>query len=548
LASANVSFVLPESVRRPRIAYTTSLAGLAAAILIRWLLDPILGDNLPLVLLYGPVAVAVWVGGWRPAVLVVLLGYFACDYLFMEPRRAVGPTDLEALTGLLAYVFTCALIIAIGMAMRRAQADASERRETLEITLRSIGDAVITTDVEGRVTYLNAVAESLTGWTNDDASGRPLDTVFRIVNEESRRPVENPATRALREGAVVGLANHSVLIGRDGIERPIDDSAAPIKDEQGRVSGCALVFRDITERRNWEKTETQRLQSARLLASIVESSNDAIISKSLQGIIQSWNSGAERLFGYSANEAIGRHISLIIPPERAAEEDQIIASLTSGQRVEHFETERLHSDGRPVRVSLTISPITDDAGNVVGASKIARDVTRQRDAEQRERLLLERLARTDGLTGLPNRRAFIDRLTDLIKEGLRGRNFVVAMLDIDHFKLFNDSHGHAFGDRVLVAVATAIDKEIREVDFAGRLGGDEFCIALVDVSVEGARHVLDRLRERLAADSEQPRVTVSVGACMYRPELGSAVEALLSSADETLYQAKRNGRNCVVIK
>jgi diguanylate cyclase (GGDEF)-like protein/PAS domain S-box-containing protein len=547
LASANVSFVLPGGARH-RIAYTIALAALAAALLIRWLLDPILRDNLPLVTLFGAVAVAVWVGGWLPAALIALLGYFACDYLFMEPRRAVGPADLEALTGLFAYVFTCALIIAIGMAMRRAQSDASERRELLEITLRSIGDAVITTDVEGRVTYLNAVAESLTGWTNEDAKGRPLDSVFRIVNEESRRPVENPAIHALREGAVVGLANHSVLIARNGIERPIDDSAAPIKDERGRVSGCVLVFRDISERRNWEKTEAQRLQSARLLASIVESSQDAIISKSLQGIIQSWNSGAERLFGYSANEAVGRHISLIIPPDRAAEEDEIVARLKAGQRVEHFETERLRSDGRPVRVSLTVSPISDDAGNVVGASKIARDVTRQRDIERRERLLLERLARTDALTGLPNRRAFIDRLSDLTKEGLRGRSFVIAMLDIDHFKLLNDSFGHVFGDRVLVAVATAIGKEIREVDFAGRLGGDEFCIALVDIGVDGAGHVLNRLRERLAADGEQPCVTVSVGACAYRPEFGSAVEALLSAADETLYEAKRNGRNCVVIK
>ena len=104
-----------------------------------------------------------------------------------------------------------------------------EQRERLRTTLASIGDAVITTDTEGRVTYLNAVAESLTGWTNAEAVGQPLDAVFRIVNEQTRQPVENPATRALREGVVVGLANHTVLIAKDGTERPIDDSAAPIR-------------------------------------------------------------------------------------------------------------------------------------------------------------------------------------------------------------------------------------------------------------------------------------------------------------------------------
>src|SRR6185295_267509 len=135
------------------------------------------------------------------------------------------------------------------------------------------------------------------------------------------------------------------------------------------------------------RDKANELLTARLLASIVETSEDANISKSLDGIIQSWNAGAERIFGYSADQAVGRHISLVIPPDRIAEEDHIIASLKAGRRVEHFETERLRSDGKRILVSLTISPIKDDAGNVVGASKIVRDVTRQRQAEERERQL-----------------------------------------------------------------------------------------------------------------------------------------------------------------
>ena len=128
-----------------------------------------------------------------------------------------------------------------------------EQREWCRVTLASIGDAVITTDINGGVTFLNPVAQSLTGWTLEEAAGQPLDRVFRIINEESRQPVESPAVRALREGVVVGLANHSLLIAKDGTERPIDDSAAPIRNDKGEVAGVVLVFRDISERRRQEQ-------------------------------------------------------------------------------------------------------------------------------------------------------------------------------------------------------------------------------------------------------------------------------------------------------
>ena len=163
-----------------------------------------------------------------------------------------------------------------------------------------------------------------------EAVGQALDVVFRIINEETRLPVENPATKALRDGVVVGLANHTLLIQKDGSECPIDDSAAPITDDYGHVAGCVLIFRDDTAQRRLVRDKTGELLSARLLASIIESSDDAIVSKSLDGIIQSWNDAAERLFGYTADQVIGRHISLIIPAERIAEEEHIIASLKAG--------------------------------------------------------------------------------------------------------------------------------------------------------------------------------------------------------------------------
>src|SRR5262249_11659144 len=149
--------------------------------------------------------------------------------------------------------------------------------------------------------------------------------------------------------------------------------------------GSVLIFREVSARRQMERDKAEQLAAARFLAAIVESSDDAIISKSLEGIIQSWNVAAERMFGYTAAQAIGRHISLIIPSRRIQEEDRIIASLKDGRRIEHFETVRVRADGRPIVVSLTISPIRDPDGVVIGASKIARDITdRKRAEEERE--------------------------------------------------------------------------------------------------------------------------------------------------------------------
>ena len=173
---------------------------------------------------------------------------------------------------------------AIRGARQRAERELAKERECLRITLASIGDAVISTDVDGRVTFLNRVAEQLTGWTQADATGRPLTEVFNIVHEYTREPTENPALRAIREGVVVGLANHTMLIARDGAERPIDDSAAPMRDETGAPVGAVLVFRDVSERKVAEEARAR-------LAAIVESSDDAIVSKTLDGIIRDLERG-----------------------------------------------------------------------------------------------------------------------------------------------------------------------------------------------------------------------------------------------------------------
>ena len=322
-------------------------------------------------------------------------------------RELLGQRSIEAertyslaqAASVLAGIASLAGVLAFLLLMQRRlkERDAAARTvaefgERLRTTLASIGDAVISTDNAGCITNMNPVAEALTGWSRQEAFGHPLDTVFKIVNENTREPVPNPATRALKQGVIVELANHTSLITKDGTERSIEDSAAPIRCKAGETVGAVLVFRDVTERRKLERELQQQLASARLLASIVESSDDAIISKSLNGTIQSWNAAAEKIFGYPAEEAIGRPITMVIPEERITEEVEIIAALRKGERIDHFDTERVRKDGRRIRVSLTISPLFDDAGEVVGASKIARDVTREREAEERERQLLQEAA------------------------------------------------------------------------------------------------------------------------------------------------------------
>jgi PAS domain S-box-containing protein len=339
-------------LRQGGMGYLVAILVTAATVLLRWLLDPLMGDTLPLVTLYGAVAAAFWFGGNRPALLAVVVGYLACDYLFIEPRGTLGFNDVPNLVGLIAYLLTCAIIIAFGEALRAAQRRADQQRESLRVTLTSMGDAVITTDAEGLVVSLNPVAVALTGWTEDTARGRPLEEVFRIVNEYTRKSVDDPVKRVLAQGKVAGLANHTTLLAKDGKERPIDDSAAPIKDAQGNILGVVLIFRDVTERRQAER-------ASRALASIVESSDDAIIGKDINGIITSWNQAAERLFGYSAGEAIGRPITMLAPPDRADEMPAILARLKQGERFDHFDTVRRARDGRLVPISLTVSPIRD---------------------------------------------------------------------------------------------------------------------------------------------------------------------------------------------
>jgi len=403
-------------------------------------------------------------------------------------------------------------LLASKEALERKTEELQQQRAWFEVTLSSIGDAVITTDVQSKVTYLNPVAESMIGWTSAQARGEPLERVFRIVNEYTRQTVANPIGRALQTGNIVGLANHTALIDKNGRVIPIEDSAAPIRDTQGKVIGAVMVFHDVSDRRRVEdalRTSEERLRAtfnqaavgivvadlngrfleanprfcdilgysfdelqqltfaqivhpedlsgsqaeARVLlageiqhcafenryirkdgaalwgrttlallrdaggeaqrivgiveditdrkdteralresraqaqeirsglAAIVESSDDAIISKTLEGVITTWNQGAERIFGYTAGEVIGKPVTLLIPPNQIDEEPTILQKLRRGERIDHYETVRLSKGGTLLDVSLTVSPVKDLNGTIIGASKIARDITQRKRME-----------------------------------------------------------------------------------------------------------------------------------------------------------------------
>jgi PAS domain S-box-containing protein len=281
------------------------------------------------------------------------------------------------------------------LAQDAALRESQEVRDSLRTTLASIGDAVISTDARGRVVFVNPVAQSMLGLEDADIVGRHLDDVFQIVNEFSRQRVASPVEEVLREGKIVGMANHTILIATNGREIPIDDSGAPIRNENGVIQGTVLVFRDVTARRRADET-------GRLLASIVQSADDAIYSKDLNAVVTSWNRGAERIFGYQASEMIGRSIETIFPPGRSDELAGIMRRIASGERIEHYETIRRTKSGEFLNVSLTISPMQNPRGQISGASVISRDITEQVRAAERVAKLNADLQRSNEVLALTN--------------------------------------------------------------------------------------------------------------------------------------------------
>ena len=328
---------------------------------------------------------------------------------------------------------------------KRAEEALRRERGILEVTLASIGDAVIATDAQGSVTFLNSIAERMTGWKTAEARGKPLAEVFNIINEQTRKSVENPCDKVLREGTIVGLANHTVLICADGSETPIDDSAAPIRDESGNVFGVVLVFRDASEQR-------RHVEAKERLAAIVENSHDAIIGNDLNGVITSWNKGAEALFGYATQEAIGRSIRLIVPPDHLNEATESLERVKRGEWVEHADTVRLRKDGSRIDVSSRISPIRNSEGEVVGAAKVSRDIS---ERKQNEKSLLFLADAGAMLSALVDYESTMQRVARLAVPFFA--DYCVVDMVNEHGQIERVSHAHRSAEKEVV-LKRALDR------------------------------------------------------------------------------------------
>ncbi|HEU5046636.1 MAG TPA: PAS domain S-box protein [Rickettsiales bacterium] len=377
--------------------------------------------------------------------------------------------DFEILALTIAGITTIILALALAAGFyRKTQAEVllasseSKLRAMIEHSL----DAVITMDENGLIMEWNAQAETIFGWPRAEAIGQSLAAL--IIPPAHRDAHSKGLQRFLADGTGPMLNKRIEVsaLNKQGKLFPVE-LAITAQNILDHYFFTAFI-RDITERKRDERERA-------LLASIVASSDDPIISKTLQSIITSWNAAAERLFGYSASEAIGQHISLIIPPERLPEEDYIIGQISANKSVDHFETARVTKNGRAIEVSVTVSPVHDAAGNVIGASKIIHDITMRKQADrEREKLILDLKRSNQELDDF----AYI--ASHDLKEPLRGLfNNASFLLEDYNDKL--DAEGRGRLQR-LGYLCQRMESLVNDLLYFSRLGRQELAIQQTDLN------------------------------------------------------------------
>lgn len=404
--------------------------------------------------------------------------------------------------------------------------DFSER-ELLANLVRSSDDAIITKTLDGTILTWNPGATRIFGYLAEEMIGQKMLKLF----PGDRIGEEDMILSKLARGERVEHFNTERL-HKNGQSIQVSVSLSPIYDQDRRVVAIAKIARDISEQTRFER------QLARFKA-LVDSSDDGIISKDLQGIIQTWNTGAERIFGYTAAEAIGQHISLLFPKERRHEEEKLLKTVLKGEAVRHFRTTRLTKKNRRIFVSVSLSPIKNDSGEIIGFSKIVRDLTQEIQQEQS----LWNEIHFDSLTGLMSRTGIQNAVDDLIRISMvRHRSIAVVHCNINDFSEINARFSPRVGDQLLAKIARTLRESVREADDIGRIYADHFVILLQGfnqtTSIPTAVNKIKKAIETVTEIAGHPvRLSASIGVAIY-PEDGKSFAGLIKKAEQAAHAAR----------
>ena len=396
-------------------------------------------------------------------------------------------------------------------------------------------DLLCTASIEGYFTRVNPAWEQTLGYSEKELVSRPY--VELVHPEDRERTLAEAGRLKSAESETVSFENR--YLAADGSYHWLEWSARMSRD--GKLIVAAA--RDVTEQRQAE-------ENSRLLAAIVRSTDDAVISTALNGVITSWNRSAERIYRYSAEEVLGHPIELLLPPHRQDEDLRILAQvLTAKGGVSRIETERVAKDGSLVPISLTASPIRDEEGKLAGVSWIVRDVTDRKRLEAE----IEYAARQDPVTGVYNRRHFERELLRQLPFTRRyGSGGAILLLDLDGFKRVNETLGHEAGDEALAAVAKSLIDRLRVTDTIARLEADRFVVLLPLVDAEAARRVAEELVDRVGKccaklGGAAGELTCSIGIARLEEQAGGGIEDVFTAAEIALDEAKRQGGACVAL-
>ena len=422
------------------------------------------------------------------------------------------------------------------------EAALKESQQNLAITLNSIGDAVVATDVMGRITHMNPVAERLTGWQLADGLGRLLMDVFHIVNVTTRQPVADPVQLVIERGEVVGLANHSVLLARGGVEYHIADSAAPIHNAAGDIVGVVLVFSDVTEKYHQQ-------EALRIAATAFESRQGTVITNVNRVILQV-NKAFTDITGFSAEESVGQNPRIMKSGRHDTAFYQVIYQTLESAGAWAGEIWNRRKNGEVYPEWLNISAVKDEAGLTTHFVGIFTDISQRLSAQAQ----IDTLAFYDPLTHLPNRRLLLDRLEQALHTSTRHtRKSALLFVDLDNFKMLNDTLGHQQGDLLLVQVAQRLKTCLRDGDTLARLGSDEFVVMLEDLSendIEAATQaktvggaVLSVFHQDFLLEQGTHHSTPSIGITLFGGKPLEKSDHPLRRAELAMFQAKTAGRN-----